>query len=262
MDHFQNFSESYFEGWSNMKWLFFILVKFWFIDDIIIWFPGKGGGQDMQIIKWLFTWKIIWFRCIVSLGMLSLAQVKWIKCHHLDLWSYDNGVRVRAETTELEMARGKISARPSESYGEHHLLRSTKNKKSSGCFFKGGGAQKTEIMKIVSIRSLRVLHLNRRWQLNFPWKCMLDLYPSNSNDRFFFRLYSYESSWPLFYLFKLNSYQVHKWGEMELGRLGLKNGSIVYLRSQICFALWKLTDCQAGDDYVMWNNRHSQIYFS
>lgn len=129
-------------------------------------------------------------------------------------------------------------------------------------FFKGGGAQKTEIMKIVSIRSLRVLHLNRRWQLNFPWKCMLDLYPSNSNDRFFFRLYSYESSWPLFYLFKLNSYQVHKWGEMELGRLGLKNGSIVYLRSQICFALWKLTDCQAGDDYVMWNNRHSQIYFS
>ena len=110
-------SANHIEGWSNMKWLFFIFVKFWFIDDIIIWFPGERGGQDMQIIKWLFTWKIIWFRCIVSLGMLSLAQVKWIKCHHLDLWSYDNGVRVRAETTELEMARGKISARPSESYG-------------------------------------------------------------------------------------------------------------------------------------------------
>ena len=78
MDHFQNFSESYFEGWSNMKWLFFILVKFWFIDDIIIWFPGEGGGQDLQIIKWLFTWKIIWFRCTVSLGMLSLAQVNQV----------------------------------------------------------------------------------------------------------------------------------------------------------------------------------------
>ena len=122
---------------DDLTWndCFFILVKFWFIDDIIIWFPGERGGQDMQIIKWLFTWKIMWFGCIVSLGMLSLAQVKWIKCHHLDLWSYDNGVRVRAETTELEMARGKISARPSESYGEHHLLRTTKNKKSSGCFF-------------------------------------------------------------------------------------------------------------------------------
>ena len=98
-------------------------------------------------------------------------------------------------------------------------------------------------------------------QLFLKLKCMLDLYPSNSNDRFFFRLYSYESSWPLLYLFKLNSYQVHKWGEMELGRLGLKNASIVYLRSQICFALWKLTDCQAGDDHVMWNNRHSQYTF-
>lgn len=47
MDHFQNFSESYFEGWSNMKWLSFILVKFWFIDDIIIWFPGERGGAGL-----------------------------------------------------------------------------------------------------------------------------------------------------------------------------------------------------------------------
>ena len=97
-------------------------------------------------------------------------------------------------------------------------------------------------------------------QLFLKLKCMLDLYPSNSNDRFFFRLYSYESSWPLLYLFKLNSYQVHKWGEMELSRLGLKNASIVYLRSQICFALWKLTDCQAGDDHV--KQKTQSVYLS
>ena len=37
-------SANHIEGWSNMKWLFFIFVKFWFIDDIIIWFPGERGG--------------------------------------------------------------------------------------------------------------------------------------------------------------------------------------------------------------------------
>ena len=47
---------------------------------------------------------------------------------------------------------------------------------------------------------------------------------------------------------------------MELGRLGLKNGSIVYLRSQICFALWKLTDCKAGDHHV--KQQIQPVYFS
>ena len=49
---------------------------------------------------------------------------------------------------------------------------------------------------------------------------------------------------------------------MELGRLGLKDGSIVYLRSQICFALWKLTDCKAGDDHVKQQTDLQPVHFS